>query len=148
GRSTARGSFLIWTHNLKCITFHETFRLTGAPTSETHDNAVALGADVQWEEAYNAVNAKDRVVVGDVSAGGTVGAASGWIIHSASSPTFGLRVDNVLQFAMISSNRPVACNCKHSGSNGTNFVANLFFALRGGGGGTYGVIISVTVPET
>ena len=46
-------------------------------------------------------------------------------------------VDNVLQFTMVS-------------SSGTSFVANahenpdLFFALRGGGGGTYGVITSVT----
>ena len=46
-------------------------------------------------------------------------------------------VDNVLQFTMIS-------------SNGTRFVVNahqhpdLFFALRGGGGGTYGVVTSVT----
>ena len=42
-----------------------------------------------------------------------------------------------MQFTMIS-------------SNGTRFVANahrnpdLFFALRGGGGGTYGVVTSVT----
>ena len=38
GRSTARGSFVIWTHNLKNITLHDTFRPAGAPTSETHDN--------------------------------------------------------------------------------------------------------------
>lgn len=48
-----------------------------------------------------------------------------------------LGVDNVLQFTLIS-------------SNGTRFVASvhqhpdLFFALRGGGGGTYGVVTSVT----
>ncbi|TBU35268.1 hypothetical protein BD311DRAFT_735330 [Dichomitus squalens] len=101
GRSTARGSFVIWTHNLKHITFHESFRPT----------AITPGASVQWQEAYEAVNAQDRVLVGGVG--------------------------NVLQFTMIS-------------SNGTSFVANtfknpdLFFARRGGGWGTYGVITSVT----
>ncbi|KAI0363913.1 FAD-binding domain-containing protein [Pilatotrama ljubarskyi] len=140
GRSTARGSFIIWTHNMKNITFHDSFTPTGAPKSETHDHAITLGAGVQWQDAYEAVNAKNRVLVGGLSAGGTVGAASGWILgggHSILSPSFGLGVDNVLEFTMIS-------------SNGTRFVANahrnadLFFALRGGGGGTYGVVTSVT----
>ncbi|KAI0361589.1 FAD-binding domain-containing protein [Trametes cingulata] len=140
GRSTARGSFIIWTHNMKNITFHDTFTPAGAPRSETHDHAITLGAGVQWQEAYKAVNAKNRVLVGGLSAGGTVGAASGWILgggHSILSPSFGLGVDNVLEFTMIS-------------SNGTRFITNahrnsdLFFALRGGGGGTYGVVTSVT----
>ncbi|KAH9898377.1 FAD-binding domain-containing protein [Cubamyces lactineus] len=140
GRSTARGSFIIWTHNMKDITFHDKFLPEGAPSSATHDQAITLGAGVQWQEAYEAVNAKGRVLVGGLSPGGTVGAASGWILgggHSILSPSFGLGVDNVLQFTMIS-------------SNGRRYVANahqntdLFFALRGGGGGTYGVVTSVT----
>lgn len=51
--------------------------------------------------------------------------------------TLGEGVDNVLEFTMLN-------------SNGTKFIANahqnldLFFALRGGGGGTYGVVTSVT----
>ncbi|KAH9944362.1 FAD-binding domain-containing protein [Epithele typhae] len=141
GRSTARGAFIIWTHNMKDITFHRSFTPAGAPPeSETHDNAITLGAGVQWEEAYEAVNAKDRAIVGGQSPGGTVGAAAGWVLgggHSPLSPTFGLGVDNVLEFEMVS-------------SNGTVFTANahrntdLFFALRGGGGGTYGIVTKTT----
>ncbi|CDO71586.1 hypothetical protein BN946_scf184911.g56 [Trametes cinnabarina] len=140
GRSTARGSFIIWTHNMKNITFHDTFTPQGAPQSDAHDHAITLGSGVQWQEAYEAVTAKNRVLVGGLSAGGTVGAAGGWVLgggHSVLSPSFGLGVDNALQFTMIS-------------SNGTRYVANayqyanLFFALRGGGGGTYGVVTSVT----
>ena len=55
--------------------------------------AITLGAGVQWQEAYEAVNARNRVLVGGLSPGGTVGAASGWVLgggHSALSPTFGL----------------------------------------------------------
>ncbi|RDX55832.1 FAD-binding domain-containing protein, partial [Lentinus brumalis] len=140
GRSTARGSFVIWTHHMKNITFDAQFTPTGAPRSEAVAQAITLGAGVQWQEAYDAVNARSRVLVGGISPGGTVGAAGGWVLgggHSVLSPTFGLGVDNVLQFTVIT-------------SNGTRLTANthcnpdLFFALRGGGGGTYGVVTSVT----
>lgn len=36
GRSAARGSFLLWTHNMKNITVHPTFTPSGAPASETY----------------------------------------------------------------------------------------------------------------
>jgi len=55
--------------------------------------AVTLGAGVQWHEAYDAIEAYDRLVVGGHSIGGSVGAAGGWVLgggHSALSPTFGL----------------------------------------------------------
>ncbi|KAI8995653.1 FAD-binding domain-containing protein [Trametes punicea] len=140
GRSTARGSFIVWTHNMKEITYHDTFTPEGAPEWDSYDHAITLGSGVQWQEAFEAVNAKKRVLVGGISPGGTVGAASGWVLgggHSVLSPTFGLGVDNVLQFTMIS-------------SEGERYIANshhnqdLFFALRGGGGGTYGIVTSVT----
>jgi len=38
GRSSARDSFLIWTHNMKDITFHDSFSPTGANDSVTYDN--------------------------------------------------------------------------------------------------------------
>ena len=55
--------------------------------------ALTLGAGVQWHEAYDAAHAKSLVVVGGLSAGGSVGAAGGWMQgggHSALSPTYGL----------------------------------------------------------
>lgn len=48
-------------------------------------------------------------------------------------PKYGLAVDNILQFRLVT-------------ANGTNLVANsnqntdLFYALRGGGGGVWGVV--------
>lgn len=48
---------------------------------------------MQWHEAYDAADAAGRVLVGGVSAGGSVGAAGGWMQgggHSALSPTYGL----------------------------------------------------------
>jgi len=40
GRSTARDSFLIWTHHMKEITFHDSFSPTGATDSVTYDNGL------------------------------------------------------------------------------------------------------------
>ena len=54
--------------------------------------AVTLGAGVQWTEAYTAVHARGKTIVGGISTNGTVGAAGGWILgggHSALTPTFG-----------------------------------------------------------
>ncbi|KAI0669873.1 FAD-binding domain-containing protein [Trametes maxima] len=140
GRSTARGSLIIWTHSMKNITFHDKFTPAGADKAETYDYSITLGAGVQWQEAYEAVDAKNRVLVGGLAPGGTVGAAGGWILgggHSILSPSFGLGVDNVLQFTVVTSDGK-----RHIANAHQN--ADLFFALRGGGGGTYGVVTTVT----
>ena len=69
----------------------------------------------------------------------SVGAAGGYVMgggHSVNSPMYGLVVDNVLEFDIVI-------------ANGTLLTANactnsdLFWALRGGGGGTFGVVTRV-----
>jgi len=114
-----------------------------------------FGAGVQWFEAYEAGKQHNRVLVGAASQG--VGAAGGWLAgggHSAIAPNYGLGtpnppggsviltncfvgVDNVLEITIVT-------------ADGNHVVANpyrnddLFWALRGGGGGTWGVVTSVT----
>ena len=117
-----------------------------------------FGAGVQWFEAYEAAKQHNRVIVGGISARGSVGAAGGWLAgggHSAIAPNYGLGalqspvaissrlpnqftgVDNVLEITIVT-------------ADGNHVVANpynnedLFWALRGGGGGTWGVVTSVT----
>ncbi|CAA7268634.1 unnamed protein product [Cyclocybe aegerita] len=141
GRSTGRGAFMLWTHHLKNMTFDQEFVPDGAPSSaEKVSNAVTLGSGVAWHEAYDFVQERGRFILGGISVGGTVGAAGGWIMgagHSAFAPTFGLGVDNVLQFTIVlASGQHIAANAYQN--------TDLFWALRGGGGGTYGVVTSVT----
>ncbi|KAI0777631.1 hypothetical protein BD413DRAFT_490600 [Trametes elegans] len=140
GRSSGRDSFMIWTHNLKTITAHAAFRPQGAPADEIHEHAFTFGAGVQWHEAYAAADSAGRMIVGGVSDGGSVGAGGGWFLgggHSALSPSYGLGVDNVLEISVVT-------------ADGAHLVVNayqhadLFWALRGGGGGTFGVVTSVT----
>jgi hypothetical protein len=47
GRSSGRDSFLIWTHHMKDITFHDSFSPTGATDSVTYDNGSFL---ILWVE--------------------------------------------------------------------------------------------------
>ncbi|KAM5530100.1 hypothetical protein V8D89_016241 [Ganoderma adspersum] len=140
GRSDGRGSFLVWTHNLKNISVQPSFSPAGAPSGKTHEYAITLESGVQWHEAYAASSAANRTLVGGVSLGGSVGAAGGWLLgggHSTLSPSYGLGVDNVLEFTLVT-------------SAGVHVTANafqhpdLFWALRGGGGGTFGVVTSIT----
>ncbi|KIK55607.1 hypothetical protein GYMLUDRAFT_47820 [Collybiopsis luxurians FD-317 M1] len=139
GRSAGRGAFLIWTHNMKDISYNASFIPEGGPSDATY-SALTLAAGVQWHEAYDAAEANNRIVVGGISPGGSVGSAGGWIQgggHSILSPQLELGVDNAIQFTIVT-------------SFGSHLTVNayshpsLFWALRGGGGGTYGVLTSVT----
>lgn len=70
----------------------------------------------------------------------TIGAAGGWLQgggHSILSNTYGLGVDRVLQFRVVTPDGRfrVANVCQNQ---------DLFWALRGGGGGTFGVVLEAT----
>lgn len=70
----------------------------------------------------------------------TVGAAGGYLAgggYSALTPKYGLGVDNAMQIkAVLPDGRFVTANrCQNS---------DIFFALRGGGGGTFGVVTETT----
>jgi len=99
---------------------------------------VTFGAGQQFEGIYKFAEANKVTVVG--GDGATVGAAGGWVTaggHGLLSPVFGLGADNVQQFKVVL-------------PDGTYVTANrcqnqdVFFALRGGGGGTFGVIMEVS----
>jgi hypothetical protein len=40
GRSSGKGSFMIWTHHVKNITFHDSFTPTDATDSVTYENGL------------------------------------------------------------------------------------------------------------
>ncbi|KAF5349637.1 hypothetical protein D9756_008853 [Leucocoprinus leucothites] len=139
GRSAGRGAFMIWTHHLKNTTYDANFIPEGGSSSDATP-AITLGAGVQWGEAYNAAAASNRFLVGGLSTGMSVGASGGWIQgggHSAFAPAYGLGVDNAIQFTLISATGSLLTASPHTNPD-------LFWALRGGGAGSWGVILSVT----
>ncbi|KAL9047335.1 MAG: hypothetical protein Q9214_000062 [Letrouitia sp. 1 TL-2023] len=132
GKSTGAGGLSIWTHYLKDIKFLN--------YSSPHYNgaAVKIGAGVQDEEAYMALDKHSSVMVGGDCA--TVGAAGGYTQgggHSVLSSKFGLGADQALEWEVIDGNGQVL-----TASRTRN--ADLYWALSGGGGGTYGVVYSLT----
>ncbi|KAJ5104156.1 hypothetical protein N7532_004685 [Penicillium argentinense] len=139
GRSLAPESLQILTHEMKDIQVVDDFVPKGAPKGKGAGPAVTIAAGVQLSELYNAVAARNRTVIAGSSH--TVGAAGGYIQGGGHSPFGawkGLASDNALEFEVVT-------------ANGTLVTANsyqnpdLFWALRGGGGGSFGVVTRVTI---
>ncbi|KAL2833862.1 hypothetical protein BDW59DRAFT_179503 [Aspergillus cavernicola] len=137
GRSSAPDSLGLWMHNLQPpIELNEEFVPEGC--DESTGDATTFGAGQQFGEIYDFVEGHGYRIAGGSSL--TVGAAGGWITgggHSMLTNELGLGVDNVQQLKAVL-------------PNGTHVTANrcqnqdLFFALRGGGGGTFAVITEMT----
>jgi len=99
-------------------------------------NVLRVGGGTFWKEAYLAGGFDVNVIGGGAL---SVGAAGGWLQGgglSAQSPQYGLGLDQVLSFDLVL-------------ANGTEVTADecsnpdLYWALRGGGGGTFGVVTKV-----
>ena len=135
GKSTGAGSLGIWTHHLKNITI--TPKYTSAHYSGA---AMYMGAGVQGFEAYAAANASGLVILGGECP--TVGLAGGYTQgggHSALSSKYGLAADQTLEWEVVDGTG------RHLLATRDNENADLYWALSGGGGGTYGVVLGVTV---
>ncbi|KAF5343922.1 hypothetical protein D9758_012128 [Tetrapyrgos nigripes] len=140
GRPFGVGALEIYTHNLKDLTVHDSFIPRGAPPGTTGVPAMTVSAGVDWNQAYNAASAADRTIVGGLSPVGTVGTA-GWNMgtgHSMLSPSFGLGVDNSLEFTVVLPNASVVTVNEY-------LTPDLFWAIRGGGGPSFGIAVNITM---
>ena len=136
GRSTAFGSLLLWLHYMKNMTLIESFPLC---SGENISNVIRVGADVQWGEVYNWLAQYNLIAIGGASA--TVGASGGFLQGGGHGPLTrwkGLAADQVLEFDVIMADgsRQTVNECENG---------DLFWALRGGGGGTFAVVLSVVL---
>ncbi|PPQ89436.1 hypothetical protein CVT25_012815, partial [Psilocybe cyanescens] len=137
GRSSAPGSLALWMHNLKNITHEPKFIPEGCHLPS--QQALTLGAGTQWQEIYEFANTLGLEVVG--GADQTVGAVGGWVQgggHSSLTPMLGMGADRVLQYKVVTPDGILRTvnSCQNS---------DLFFALRGGGGGTFAVALEATI---
>ncbi|KAF7312068.1 FAD-binding domain-containing protein [Mycena indigotica] len=135
GRSTAPYSLLIRVVNFKQITFTEDFIVENRQLGP----AVTFGSGVYAHELYAQMKTAGRIAVAGVAS--TVAPGGGQIQgggHSALSPALGLVSDNALEFKVVDARGELlhVNNISHP---------DLFYALRGGGAGSWGVIISTTV---
>ncbi|KAK8021317.1 hypothetical protein PG990_006455 [Apiospora arundinis] len=138
GRSVGAGSLSVWVHNMKETQLLPTYTIGSSGSNESYTGMAArLGTGVEAWEVSNFMAAHGGITV--VSPGGnTVGGVGGWVGgggHSVVSSTLGLGADQVLSLGVVTADGRYV-----TADPFTN--PDLFFAMRGGGGATYGIIIS------
>jgi FAD/FMN-containing dehydrogenase len=147
GTSNAPDSLLMWTRDMNDVTLHENWVARGCEGQAAPQRVASIGAGALWAHAYDAVTTRGG---GYVQGGGcmTVGVAG--LVQSGGfgsfSKAFGLAASSLLEAEVVTADGSVrianAC---------TN--PNLFWGLKGGGGGGLGVVTRLTLrvhalPET
>jgi hypothetical protein len=147
GTSNSPDSLLVWTRKMNDITLREDFVAEGCEGQALPVRAVTLGAGALWAHVYDAVTTQAG---GYVQGGGcmTVGVAG--LIQSGGfgsfSKAYGLAAASLLEAEVVTADGSIrivnACTSP-----------DLFWALKGGGGGSFGIVTRLTLrvhelPET
>ncbi|KAI1154074.1 FAD-binding domain-containing protein [Nemania diffusa] len=134
GKSTGKGALSLWTYNMKDIQLISNYR-----SSYYNGPAIKVGAGVQITEAVSFAAGKGyRTVVGSCP---TVGVAGGYAQgggYGLLASLYGLGADNVLEWEVITVDGKLVT------ATPNNQYSDLYWALSGGGGGTYGIVVSMT----
>ncbi|KAF4336915.1 isoamyl alcohol oxidase [Fusarium beomiforme] len=134
GRSAGAGALSVWMQRFKGIQFLKSYK-----TKSYIGRALKVGAGVIGSELYEAAGKYKVTAVG--GEGMSVGYAGGFLAgggHSPMSPLYGMGADQVLSIDVVTADgRFVTANEEKN--------TDLFWALRGGGGSTFGVVTSYTV---
>ncbi|RPH70342.1 MAG: FAD-binding oxidoreductase [Myxococcaceae bacterium] len=147
GTSNAPGSLLVWTRPMDRTVLHDAFLPRGCEGKVQPVPAVSVGAGALWLHTYDAVTSRGgRYVQGGGCA--TVGVAG--LVQSGGfgsfSKRYGMAAASLLEADVVTADGKIrtvnACT-----------DADLFWALKGGGGGTFGVVTRLTLrthplPET
>jgi len=135
GRSTAPDALLVWLNKLRGVSTDARF---AACAGDAPQAALTSMPGDTWEAAYAAADAAGATVVGgsEVSVSSCGGYTQGGG-HSWSSAAYGLAVDNVLQYTAVLANGSLVTASRCSNPD-------LFWAMRGGGGGSFAVATSCT----
>ncbi|KIK69142.1 hypothetical protein GYMLUDRAFT_35210 [Collybiopsis luxurians FD-317 M1] len=134
GRSTATAGISVWMHHLKQMEWFDSY-----PSPDYNGAALKVQAGVQGAEVNaEATKHGHLIVAGECP---TVGFAGGYIQgggHSVLSSVLGMAADHTLQFEVITTTGEFVTASPTENQD-------LYWALSGGGGGTYGIVWSVTV---
>ncbi|KAI1376433.1 FAD-binding domain-containing protein [Hypoxylon crocopeplum] len=140
-KSVAFGGLSVWTHHMKDVKHEPSFQpacnSTSYRRSPPHE-ALTVGAGIQDDEVFQAAAKFNLAVVGGTNSdvglvGWATGGGHGWLTSE-----FGMGADNIIQAVIVTPAGDIITTneCQNS---------DLLWAIRGGGGGTYGVITEVTV---
>jgi FAD/FMN-containing dehydrogenase len=139
GGSNARDSLLIWTRDMRAIEFVDSFVPQGGQGRAAPEPAVLVGTGARWLEAYEAVTTQAGRYVqgGGCTTVGVAGLVLGGGFGSLSKG-FGTGAANLLEAQVVTADGAVRV---------ANAFTNpdLFWALKGGGGGSFGVVTRLTL---
>ncbi|GAB7334719.1 hypothetical protein MBLNU13_g06654t1 [Cladosporium sp. NU13] len=136
GKSGGAGSLSVWVYNLKDIAYIPSYNNA---TTDYDGPAIKARAGVQVREIYSAARDHGLVTIG--GEGQRVGAMGGYVQgggHSPLSPLHGMAAVQELNYEVVTADGDfVTANAKET--------SDLFWALRGGGDSTYGVVTSAVI---
>jgi FAD/FMN-containing dehydrogenase len=139
GTSNAPDSLLIWTRAMNKVTLHDAFTPQGCDGKVPPSPAVSAEAGAVWIDLYHAVTSEaGRYVQGggcaDVGVAGLVQSGG----FSTFSRQFGTAAGGLLEAEIVTADGAVriANPCVNP---------DLFWALKGGGGGSWGVVTRLTL---
>ena len=137
GGSNAPDSLLVWTRGMRDIALHDGFTPQGSSAAPV--SAVSVGAGCLWVEVYDAVTTKGGRYVqgGGCTTVGVAGLVQGGGFGSFSKG-FGLAAASLLEAEIVTADGKVLVVNAHQ-------EPDLFWALKGGGGGTFGVVTRLTL---
>jgi FAD/FMN-containing dehydrogenase len=139
GGSNAQDSLLIWTRDMRTIELVDSFVPQGGQGREAPQRAVHVGAGARWLEAYEAVTTQAGRYVqgGGCTTVGVAGLVQGGGFGSLSKG-FGTGAANLLEAEVVTADGAIRV---------ANAFTNpdLFWALKGGGGGSFGVVTRLTL---
>lgn len=132
GKSTGAGAVSIWTHSIKSM------EVKDYQSGFYSGKALKMGAGVEVYEAYEFADSKGLTVVGgNCPTVGLVGGYSQGGGHGPLASKFGLAADQVLEWDVVTGTGQLLTATPHQNQD-------LYWALCGGGGGTYGAVVSMT----
>src|SRR5262245_47237932 len=139
GTSNAPDSLLVWTRAMNQVTLHDAFVGQGCEGKLAPVPAVTAESGAVWIDLYNAVTAKGgRYVQGggcaDVGVAGLVQSGG----FGSFSKGFGSSAASLLEAEIVTADGAIriANACRNP---------DLFWAIKGGGGGSWGVVTRVTL---
>ncbi len=139
GTSNAPDSLLIWTRAMKGITLHDAFVPQGCAGKVAPQPAVTVGSGAIWRQLYDAVTTQGGRYVqgGGCLTVGVAGLVQGGGFGSFSK-NYGLAAAGLLEAEVVTADGAVRV-----ANAATN--PDLFWALKGGGGGSFGVVTKLTL---
>ncbi|KAI4943502.1 hypothetical protein J4E91_009412 [Alternaria rosae] len=134
GRNTGGGALQVWVHRMKAFEYLPTYRV-----GQYSGQAAQVGAALEQHEVYDAMGTHGITLLAPGSS--TVGAYGGYMQGGGFSyitSKYGLMADQILALEIVTADgRFVHADPTEN--------TDLFFAVRGGGPGNYGIVTSAIV---